>query len=134
TRALASKGEGLAEAGFGLSQVTLVEQKITATIKRVARGRITRSVPAIDLHGLAAGFLRLRRLAFEGQDPGKRVESLGHGGMLVAHELFSNRQRLTKETFSLGQFALVLNDDSELGQRFGDQSVFFARDICHKIR
>ena len=86
--------------------------------------------PAIDfqnLQGFLSGCFRLGHLAFECRTPDKRVERLGDGGMFVAQDLFSNRQRFAKQTFGFSQSALVLNDDSELGQRLGNQGVFFTR-------
>ena len=49
--------------------------------------------------------------------------------MLVAQELFSHCQGFAKKTLRLNQPALILNYDSQLGQRLGNQRVFFADGI-----
>src|SRR5947209_6914097 len=115
TGALATNRQDLAEARFGLSQVSLIEKNVTATVKRAIVGSILAKRPAKSLQRLAAGVFRLGHLAFESQDAGESVERLRHGRVIVAQKLFSDLQRFTKQTFRLSQFTLILNDDSELG-------------------
>src|SRR5215471_1368128 len=74
TIALAAYRQGLAKAGFGLSQVALVEETVAATEKLTVVGRIPSGLPAKDLEGLPAGIVGLGQLAFERQHPRKRVE------------------------------------------------------------